>query len=159
MRSVATVVATARSCPIAAMVRPRRALRALLALLAFTASILATSVAQATLLPLDTDGSTFSLAIGTNDPVEINLVGSATINSSGAGVNVSALAIPQMAFAGTASLVIYNAAPISGILLAGGATTYYYHLPAGPNASLSVTSINPTGFVTNAAGAFSGAPL
>ena len=81
-------------------------------------------------------------------PVELNGSGVATVNGSGGGVHLNSLTIPAGAFLGNASVVVYNAAPISALKFAGGAFTF--HL--GNSFAYTVT----TGSASNGAGSFAG---
>ncbi len=73
------------------------------------------------------------------------------MNGSGGGLHLSSLAVPSAAFVGSFSTPIFNAAPISGLGLTGGAVTFMFPTMGGLQ---SLTY--PTGSFSNAAGSFAG---
>ncbi len=79
---------------------------------------------QAVSLPYS---GSLQFGVGAIEPVTLTGGGTAIVNGTGPGGHLSSLAINAGDIAGTASVVVYNAAPISGILFAGGGTAI--HLP------------------------------
>ena len=85
-------------------------------------------------------------------PVSLTGSGVATVNGSGGGLHLSSLAIGAGAFMGAASTPVFNAAPLSGALLAGGTVTNMFTI----GGMIPITLTYPTGSFSNAAGSFSG---
>ncbi len=90
-----------------------------------------------------------SVGIGTIPPVSLAGGGVATINGSGGGPHISDLDLAQGAFAGTAATPVFNASPISGLLVAGGTVTQMFMAMAA-----TFTFVYPTGSASNATGSF-----
>ena len=108
--------------------------------------------AGAATLPFE---ATLGLSIAGLEPVALTGSGVATVNGSGGGVNISSLHFPAGAVAGTASIVA-GAAPISGIVLAGGTSLVMIHL--GNPYSFTISQNAPVGSLSNASGSFGGGP-
>jgi hypothetical protein len=92
----------------------------------------------------------FSFGVGTLPSLSVPGSGTAFVNGSGIGLHVTSFNLAGGTFLTQASTVVPNAAPISGLLFAGGA--YSIHLAVPKSAAVLI----PTGSVSNAPGAFGG---
>jgi hypothetical protein len=115
---------------------------------AFALAVLGLAVAagpaRGTVLPFT---GTLSFGYGTLEPyVSVAGSGVASVNGSLGGLHLSSFTLASGGFQGFATVTVPNAAPLSGLLLAGGA--YLVHLP------ISAAQEIPTGSVSNAAGSF-----
>ncbi len=100
--------------------------------------------------------ATLGITLAGLEPVGLVGSGVATINSSGGGVSISSLHLPAGAVGGTASIQL-GAAPISGLVLAGGTSAVMIHL-SNP-ASFTISQNAPFGSLSNASGSFGGGPF
>jgi hypothetical protein len=96
----------------------------------------------------------FFLGVGTLPGITVQASGMANINGSAGGLHISSLNLVGGSFKAQVSVPVPNAAPISGIVLAGGTITQMTHL-AVPK-SVNLTFNIPTGSVSNAAANFAG---
>jgi hypothetical protein len=120
----------------------------------FAAGLLAIGMAgqaSAIVLPFTAE---FSFAVGTLPGLSIPGTGAALVNGSGGGLHVTQFQLAGGTFQAFAQTPVPNAAPISGLLFAGGTVTAMTHL-AVPK-SVNLTFNIPTGSVSNSPGAFGG---
>lgn len=96
----------------------------------------------------------FFFGIGTLPGITLSGSGFADVNGANGGLHISSFNLSGGEFKTKASVPVPNAAPISGLVIAGGTVTYMSHL-ARP-ASAFVTFVTPTGSVSNAVGQFAG---
>ncbi len=80
------------------------------------------SQSSAILLPYS---GSLQFGVGAIEPVTLTGGGTAIVNGTGGGGHLFSMFINAGDIAGTASVVVYNAAPISGILFVGGGTTIH----------------------------------
>ena len=99
--------------------------------------------------------ATLGLSIAGLEPVALRGSGVATVNGSGGGFSITSLRLPAGAVAGTASISL-GAAPISGLVLAGGTELVMIHL--GSPESFTITQNVPSGSLSNASGSFARGP-
>ncbi len=94
--------------------------------------------------------STISVGVGTIPPLTLNGSGIATLNGSGGAGHLSSLVLAQGDFVGTAATPVFNIAPISGLLVAGGVVTNMITI----GGMFTITFAYPTGSASNATGSF-----
>jgi hypothetical protein len=117
------------------------------------AGLLALGASSSTAAPVPFAGE-FFFGIGTLPGITVQATGIADINGSAGGLHISSLNLVGGSFQARVSVPVPNAAPISGIVLAGGTVTQMTHL-AVPK-SVNLTFAIPTGSVSNGAAAFAG---
>jgi hypothetical protein len=118
----------------------------------FAAGLLAVGVAGqagATILPF---AGEFFFGVGTLPGVSVLAGGAAFVNGSGVNPHVTQFQLGGGTFMATASVPVPNAAPISGLVLAGGTTSFH----GAVNPVMSINFVNTTGSVANGPGAFGG---
>ena len=96
-----------------------------------------------------------SIGIGTIPPITLTGSGIATVNNSGGGLGgvAATFEINQGDFQGALGIPVFNASPISGLIVAGGTMSQMFTVPFAP---FTITLITPTGSATNGAGDFDG---
>ncbi len=107
---------------------------------------------------------TLGFGVATLPQAQISGSGVATVNGSGGGVHLSSLTIPAGVFVGSASVVVYNAAPVSGHLLTGSVSNgggSFAGLSNSANNTVGVMALSGVGIVClfDACSGFPGANL
>ena len=96
---------------------------------------------------MNTYTGSISIGVATIPPVTLLGGGVATVNNSAGGLHLTTLHIGPGDFAGTGSAPVFNAGPISGLLLAGGTTR-------NTGMGMTGTVVYPTGSASNMTGSF-----